>query len=258
MRRLRRVNQAGKRGRYSNAHTRKETMHSEIDRLAIRAATDERAREQFIQSQERVILKIASRAAHRFVTKSDDEWSVALYAFSRAVDTFRADKGPFLAYADAVIRRSLIDEFRKQTRHSQEIAVPPHAFDGSGDEAETTDVQYAVVRNSIRAADAGLKDEIAALATACKAFGFGFSDLMKVSPRQDKTRNACACAVRFLLSGPDRIDRLYRTHQLPTQALADEAGVSKKILDRYRKYIITATIVLTGDYPELKEYFTFI
>ncbi len=233
-------------------------MHSEIDNLAIRAATDEHAREQIIQTQERVILKIASRVTHRFVTKSDDEWSVALYAFSRAIDTYREDKGSFLTYAEALIRRSLIDEFRKQARRSQEISVSPYVFDGAGDEAESTDVQYAVVRSSVRAADATLKEEIAALSAICKAFGFGFSDLMQVSPRQDKTRNACARAVRFLLCDPDRIDQLFRTHQLPMQALIQQVGLSKKLLDRYRKYIITATIVLSGDYPGLAGYFTFI
>lgn len=233
-------------------------MHPEIDSLAVRAATDERAREQIIQSQERVILKIASRVTHRFVTKSDDEWSVALYAFSRAIDTYRADSGPFLVYAEAVIRRSLIDEFRKRERRSSEIAVSPHAFDGTGEEAEASAVQYAVVRNSIRAADASLKDEISALAAACEMFGFGFADLVQVSPRQDKTRNACARAVRFLLCDPVRLEQLFRTHQLPMQALIQQAGLSKKLLDRYRKYIITAVVVLTGDYPELAGYFTFI
>ncbi len=233
-------------------------MHSEIDRLAVRAATDERAREQIVQSQERVILKIASRVTHRFVTKSDDEWSVALCAFSKAIDTYHTDKGPFLAYAETVIRRSLIDEFRKQARRSQEISVPPHAFDGTGDEPESPDVQYAVVRSSIRAADASLKDEIAAVADACRGFGFGFSDLVQSSPRQDKTRNACALAVRFLLRDPERLDQLFRTHQLPMQALVQQTGLSKKLLDRYRKYIITATVVLAGDYPVLTGYFTFI
>lgn len=233
-------------------------MLSEIDKLAVRAATDERARERIIQTQERTILKITSRVTHRFVTKSDDEWSVALYAFSKAIDTYNADTGPFLTYAETVIRRSLIDEFRKQTRRSREIAVPPNTFDGAGEELEFSSVQYAVVRNSIRAADSSLRDEITALAGACESFGFVFSDLIQVSPRQEKTRSACARAVRFLLCDPERLERLFETHQLPMQALIQQAFLSKKLLDRHRKYIITATIVLTGDYPALAEYFTFI
>lgn len=45
--------------------------------LALRAQSDERAREELITRQEKNILRIASRAKHRFVTKSDDEWAIA-------------------------------------------------------------------------------------------------------------------------------------------------------------------------------------
>ncbi|MEZ4510094.1 MAG: hypothetical protein R2881_10955 [Eubacteriales bacterium] len=39
-------------------------------RFALRAAEDERAREELILRQEKNILRIASKAKHRFVTKS--------------------------------------------------------------------------------------------------------------------------------------------------------------------------------------------
>lgn len=233
-------------------------MLSEIDELAIRAATDEQARERIIQDHERVILKIASRVTHRFVTKSDDEWSVALCAFSKAIDTYRADAGSFPAYAETVIRHSLIDEFRRQTRRLQEFAVPPQAFDDAAEETISPDVHYAVVRGSLLAADSTLKDEIITLTAACEAFGFKFIDLTRSSPRQDKTRSACARAVRFLLRDSSSLERLFKSRQLPTQALIQQAGLSRKLLDRYRKYIIVATVVLSGDYPALAEYFTFI
>jgi len=48
-------------------------MGSYETELALRAAQDDRAREELIRRQERNILRIASRAKHRFVTKSDDE-----------------------------------------------------------------------------------------------------------------------------------------------------------------------------------------
>jgi len=233
-------------------------MHTEVDALAVRAAADERAREQLIQSQQSAILKIASRVAHRFVTTSDDEWSVALYAFSRAIDAYEMEKGPFLAYAETVIRRSLIDSYRKDSRRSREVAVSPQAFDGAEDETNRTGVAYVVVQNSIRAADASLKEEIAAVAVECRAFGFGFSDLLHASPRQEKTRLACAGAIQFLLRDPQRLEQLFVTRRLPMQALISKTGISKKLLDRYRKYVIAAVIILSGDYPALSSYFTSI
>ncbi|HRX09555.1 MAG TPA: sigma factor, partial [Candidatus Limiplasma sp.] len=51
------------------------------------------------------ILTTASRALRRYITKSDDAWSVALIAFWEAVDHYREEQGGFEAYARLVIRR---------------------------------------------------------------------------------------------------------------------------------------------------------
>lgn len=233
-------------------------MQETVDRLAVRAATDERAREELIQNQQRVILRVASRVSRRFVTTSDDEWSVALYAFSRAIDTYDLQKGSFSSYAETVIRRSLIDSFRSGSRFAKEFAVSPETLNGDSPEEDPTGVRRAVVRSSVRAADTSLKEEIAALAAACEAFGFGFTDLAGASPRQEKTRSACAAAVGRLLSDPGLLERLFAEKRLPVQALAETPGVSRKLLDRYRRYIVAAAIVLSGDYPMLSEYFKFM
>ena len=36
------------------------------------------------------------------------------------------------------------------------------------------------------------------------------------------------------------------------------SGVSRKTLDRYRKYIIMAALVLSDDYPQIAEYLKFV
>ncbi len=59
-------------------------MTEAMNRLAIAAASDERKREELIYSNEQPILRTASTASRRFVSRSDDEWSVALGAFSKA------------------------------------------------------------------------------------------------------------------------------------------------------------------------------
>jgi len=233
-------------------------MHTTADRLAVRATTDERAREQLIQKQQRVILSIASRVSHKYVTTSDDEWSVALCAFSHAVDTYDLQKGSFSAYAETVIRRSLIDSFRSNSRFAGEFSVSPETFSGDAVTEDASGVRLAVVQNSVRASDTSLRDEITALSDECRAFGFGFTDLANASPKQQKTRSGCAAAVGWLLQKPERLGRLFAEKRLPIAALAEEAGVSRKVLERYRRYIITAAIVLSGDYPMLSEYFTFI
>ena len=84
-------------------------MSNSINALALAAKTDEPQREAFIRSYENLILKTASRASFRFVTKSDDEWSVALCAFSDAIDRYRPDQGSFLPFSQMLIKRAPSD-----------------------------------------------------------------------------------------------------------------------------------------------------
>ena len=138
--------------------------------LALRAQSDERAREELITRQEKNILRIASRAKHRFVTKSDDEWSIALFAFSRAIDTYRAEKGAFLPYAEKLIRNSLIDSGRAEARRAREISVPPDAFEGEGEEESPEDGGDAETKED--SAD-DRADSTASLRDALKGAGRG-------------------------------------------------------------------------------------
>ncbi len=68
-----------------------------MNNQAVAAKSSEVKREIFIKDMERTILKIASRMTGRFITKSDDEWSIALFAFNKAIDTYSEDKGDYMA-----------------------------------------------------------------------------------------------------------------------------------------------------------------
>ena len=46
---------------------------------------------------------------------------------------------------------------------------------------------------------------------------------------------------------------LRRTHELPVRALAKESGVSVRLIERHRNYIVAA-LLLDGDYPVLSSY----
>ena len=72
-------------------------MGETLNTLALTAKQDEEAREKLIKSSRQTILRSASSAARRYITENDDEWSIAMYAFSKAVDAYSPDKGDFLA-----------------------------------------------------------------------------------------------------------------------------------------------------------------
>lgn len=235
-------------------------MQQSLNASALRASKDERAREQLIQDQEQTILRTASAVSRRYVGKSDDEWPVALCAFSQAIDVYDETKGDFLPFAQMLIRRELVDAYRSDARHDAELSVAPHILEGSAEpEEDEGSVYLAVVRSSMEASDRSLRDEIVAANAMLEEYGFRFFDLTECSPQQEKTRQECAAAIRALLKDPPLLVELLRqNHKLPMAELQRLSKVSRKTLDRYRKYIIMAALILSDDYPQLADYLKFV
>ena len=235
-------------------------MQQDVNALALRASKEKSAREQLIREHEQLILRTAATVCRRYIGKSDDEWAEALYAFSRAVDVYEESKGDFLPFAQMLIRRDLIDAYRKQAQYAAEINVAPHILDGEGEPEEDTEHVYlAVVRDSVDAHDRSLHDEIVAANAMLSEYGFRFFDLTECSPRQEKTRQECAVAVRALLKDPPLLVSLLRQNRkLPAAELYRLSGVSRKTLVRYRKYIIMAALILSDNYPQIAEYLKFV
>ena len=236
-------------------------MQQTVNDAALLAKEDERAREELIHRSEQTILRTAAAVSRHYVGKSDDEWSVALCAFSRAIDLYDGTKGDFLPFSQMLIRRELVDVWRQEARHASETSVAPELFDASSgpDEDDDKSVYLAVVRESVAASEHSLRDEIVAANAMLEEYGFRFFDLTACSPQQDKTRHECGIAIRALLKDPPLLVSLLRQNRkLPMAELCKLSGVSRKTLDRYRKYIIMAALILSDDYPQLAEYLKFV
>jgi RNA polymerase sigma factor len=205
--------------------------------MVVQAKDDEKALEDFIRSQEGFIIKAASRASKHYVTKSDDEWSIALSAFVEAVEKYELEKGSFMAFAELLIRRRLIDWFRINGRNNEEIHVED--IENEPDTSRETEE---------------LKLEILALEGVLKEYGISFMDLTDASPKAQKTRDACRKAINWIVSNPMIINQMKESSQLPIKIIENNSGVPRKILERHRKYIIAVVEILTGDYPWLNEY----
>jgi RNA polymerase sigma factor len=193
--------------------------------------------EEFISDQEPFILRSASRASGRYITKSDDEWAVALEGFHKAVQKYDQGRGEFFAFADKVIHNCLVDQFRIDQRHQsetktdtiEEIAAPKQP----GEE---------------------ILQEIEELNNALAAYGIHFKDLAACSPKAEKTKLACALVIRGLLQHDSWRIEMQSTKRLPIAKIQHKTAIPRKILERHRKYIIAVTEILDGEYLYLAEY----
>ncbi len=230
------------------------------------AKTDDGEFSLLVEENRQWILQCASQAVRRYVTDSDDEWSIALMAFSEAVQAYDQSKGSFRALASVIIRRRLTDHLRTEGRHGAEISVMPGAFDGDLEEEETTGldlrVQQTVAESSL-AADADdtagrAREEIAEMQEILREYGFSFFDLTECSPKAEKTKRSCGHAIRTLAASVLLMAKMRLKRLLPIRELSEQSGVVRKILDRHRRYIIAGAEILDGDFPILASYLKFV
>ena len=227
---------------------------------ALAAKTDERVFNELVTQDKSWILRCAAQTAGRYVTDSDDIWSVALIAYTEAVRDYDANRGEFHAFAAVVIRRRVIDHLRLEGR-TGEIAVDPAAFeDGiTQDSVGVTElsVRREVTRRSLAEAENDAeraREEIAEMQAILRDYGFSFFDLAAGSPKAEKTKISCAKAVRTLIASAALMAAMRLKHLLPIMELSRASGVIRKILERYRRYIIASAEILDGDFPILASY----
>ncbi len=207
-----------------------------MDQMAVESAENTETLEGFIRQYEFFILKTAAKTAKRYISKSDDEWSIALLAFSDAVAGYEYERGHFLPFAELMISRRLIDHYRKEGRHVLEIQ--------DARIEDTAKVEH----------DDRLELEIDAITQVLAVYDIGFMDLVPVSPKADKTRKSCSQAVRCLLDEPALLAELRQTKRLPVAKIQKSTNLPRKKIERHRIYIIAVAEILCGEYPCLSEY----
>lgn len=241
-----------------------ETAVNDLEQDVLLAKENENALADLIEANRSFILRCASETTHRYITDSDDEWSIALLAFSEAVRDYEGDKGSFRGFAAIVIKRRVLDYLRAQSRFD-ELAVTPDAFDGSLDDDTAGGMELAVQqRMGEEAMDAAddtaerARAEISAMQEILGEYGFSFFDLADASPKADKTRRSCGIAIRTLIASLVLMAKMRLARLLPIKELSAESGVVRKILERHRKYIIAGAEILDGDFPILAGYLSYV
>ncbi len=231
-----------------------------MDHQAMEAQRNETVMNLFVAENKMFILRCASKVCKRFITDGDDEYEVALLAFWEAVKQYKEGSGSFSSFAALVIRRRLMDLFDSQSRRKREIAAG-HSMTWDEDEGQAgsviAEVQRVIVQDSRDDTNA-VKEEIAAISDVLRDYGFSFFDVAEASPKAGKTKKCCARAVNWMLALLDRLIQMRKTRSLPVAAISAALDIARKILERHRRYIITATEILDGDYPHLAEYLDYI
>lgn len=228
-------------------------MDSETHELLSRvdlAAKNGRAADELIADYMPFIKAETAKFLHHPPEQSDDELSIAMFAFYEAIRSYSRLRGSFLRFAAMQIRSRLIDNYRRESRGRGHISLNACDNDSQTEPLEMlADSHDAFAEAQLREAT---KQEIAELAAQMEQFGVSFSDIAENSPKQQRTLEQCGRAVRYARSNKELLDEFLRTKKVPMAALAKGAQVERKTLERHRRYLVAVLLICTNGYEIMR------
>ncbi|MDF2039441.1 RNA polymerase sigma factor SigI [Bacillus sp. CMF12] len=233
------------------AKKRKRTLEETVELIQ---QGDTALNNELIESYKPFIAKTVSSVCKRYIHESDDEFSIGLIAFNEAIQKYSPDKGSSLiSFSEVLIKRRVIDYIRKQSKFQN------LSFNG-GSNLEDDDTGSAIedelsIEDFRKKTDEELrKEEILQFTQILQEFDLTFSDLIEQSPKHADARKNAMTVAKILVENDELKNILYDKKKLPIKQLESYVSLSRKTIERNRKYIIAISLILTGDYIFLKDY----
>ena len=203
---------------------------------------DHLAREDFLENCKPFVFKAACKFSRRILEWGrDEELSVALIAFNEAIDRYYEDSGvPFPAFARIVMNSRLTDYRRRENRNLVS-SVPLQPPEGGPREMEISKAWEVYLEET---AAREREEEINEFEKLLNGYGVSFDDLVKCSPRHRDTRLSLSYAARILMEDAGMREELLDKKKLPLLELQKNTGISRKTLERGRKYIIALALLI--------------
>lgn len=181
--------------------------------------------------------------------ENDDSFSVGLIAFNEAIEKYDENRGNFLTFASMVIKSRLIDQLRKRSRKSKEVFM-------SQLQREDDEDYYTKDIMGIEGFEAGIETKLdfASLVHNMKDFGVSLDDLIQEAPKHQDTRKIAIEIGKHVFENRSLCERFLSTGNLPTNDIIQDLNVSRKVVQRSRKFIIAIILILNSNLDTLKGY----
>jgi RNA polymerase sigma factor len=235
---------------------KKQTKHN-VEALVIQAKNgDKEVQHELLSSYTPFMKKTASFVCKRYISEQDDEYSIAMFAFNDAIEHFELDKNAsFLTFAHLLIRRKLIDFIRKESRR-KEISLGQITFEHEEhkDQFDILESSHSFEQFTAKQQAEERRHQIAMYESLLKPYGLSFQELVKVSPSHKDTRQTAIQIAQLIVETDEFYEVLQSKKRLPIKELEELVNVSRKTIERHRKYIIAIVILLKSDLHYIKDY----
>jgi len=216
---------------------------------------DEEARNEILKQYQPFIAKSVSEVCKRYIDPGkDDEFSIGLSAFNEAIQAYSCDKGSsFLSFASLVIKRKVIDHIRNERKYP--LAVSLDELNHEEEQMENpSEVAAARERHQMEKEAWYRREEIHEFKEQLKKYNLSLEDLVDASPKHKDARDSAVQTARIVYNHKELREQVLYKGRLPMKELVREVDVSKKTLERNRKFIIALVLIFDGDYIYLNDY----
>ncbi len=226
-----------------------------ITDLAIEAkAGNEEVMRDLLFSSKPFMKKTASFICKRPIDEHDEEFSVTLLGFHEAVMDFNPkEHASFQTFAHLIIKRRLIDYIRKESRRKEQLLSIDSKDDDSSEQHFLFNESSIQTYQEKERSDSR-KEEIKSYSDLLRQYNLSFEDLTKSSPKHADARKTAFHIAQIIAGNEELYDHLVKNKKLPLKEIESLVEVSRKTLDRQRKYIIAVVLLLNSDLNYLKDY----
>lgn len=165
----------------------------------------------------------------------DSYSTAAMSAFAEAVEKFREGEGKFLGFAALVITNRVKDQVRKEYRPN-EIPSDEIEIEASFEEKSDRSMEVEIYRAELY------------------GFGITLEELIKASPKHKATRIKADRAAEVLSEDRYLFSTFTKSTRLPVKKLSEVSGITEKLIEQKRKYIIARALLRQEKYSYLKEF----
>nr|WP_051382250.1 RNA polymerase sigma-I factor [Sediminibacillus terrae] len=215
---------------------------------------NEEVQNSLLKAYQPFIAKSVSDVCKRYIDPQiDDEFSVGLLAFNEAMLSYSADKGSsFLSFARLVVKRRVIDYIRQEQTKTAAASIDEPLEDAQLENPSEVNAAKAIYQDQV---DSWYRrEEIKDLQDKLKEYKLSFEELTVISPKHRDARESAIRVARVLHENEFLRSYVLKKRKIPIKNLVNYVDVSKKTLERNRKFILAIFIILSGDYIYLKDY----
>lgn len=197
--------------------------------------------EYLIEEYMAFLIKTVSGFTGRYISiENDEEFEIALLAFTEAVEKYQSEKGVFLAFAKLVIVSRLKNYAEKEKKHEKVVSLDELYESGQDFQAEEAEEQ-----------DDYLQQEILRYKKELLFFGLTFEKLADEAPRHKDTRETALDAAEKAGKDEEIVEETYRKRKLPIRRVAVLAELTEKVIKRSKSFILSAMIIFAKEFPSL-------